>query len=382
MQIQNGYDIIMKIDDKDIFSEYPCEFLNATIYENIEEFIPTCTIDLGINGIALEEFPFVDGSKIEITIQSNGYEINNTYHFRLYNIEEISQNGWVLSIRLFCVLDFFDGYLPGNTFNTNTTTSEIFNKIADKFQLEKDIDVTNDKQLWVAGENNLYQFMTYMTQYAYIDEKSAMFWCFDGQKKLLFKNIINIFNQEINNAFTFVQAALYNSQNKIYRYVNINANILSGTNNILNQGYGGNNYYFDLMTYNIKEANSKFVVAENRMLNISKELSKGLANTMLPFDVGNFHEKYFAAYKQNRRSLSTFSTEAILTTDCLQSFKLAEIVKLIYMDNGDIDLAIKPLSGNYIIAGINTIISKGAVVAKVRLLTQGLNTQSQKVETY
>ena len=382
MEIQNGYNITLKIDGKDLFSEYPCEFLNSVIYENIEDLVPTCTIDLGIMGMALEELPFVDGSKIEIHIQSDGYGVDNTYLFRLYDIEEINQNGWILSIRLFCALDFFDGYTQGNTFNTNATTSEIFKKIANNYQLENDIDPTNDKQLWVAGENNLYQFMTYMTQYAYIDEKSAMFWCFNGQKKLLFKNIIDIFSKEAKDAFTFIQAAFYDSQEKIYRYVNINANISSGTNNIRNQGYGGNNYYFDLLTYNIKEANSRFVVAENRMLNISKELSKGLANTMLPFDVGNFHEKYFNAYKQNKRTLSTFSTEVTLTTDCLQSFKLAEIVKLIYMDNGDIDLAIKPLSGNYIIAGINTIISKQAIVANVRLLTQGLNTKSQTVETY
>lgn len=382
MEIQNGYNLTIKIDDKDIFSEYPCEFLNAAIYESIENVVPTCTIDLGIGGDAFKELPFVDGSKIEINIQSDPYEVERTYNFRLYNIEKILQNTWMISIRISGILDFFEGYTPGNVFNANATTSEIFNKVASQFQLKNTIDTTNDKQLWVAGENNIYQFLSYITQYAYVDEKSAMFWCLDAEKQLLFRNLTTVFSQERNDAFTFVQGVGYDTENKIYRYVSANAHVLSGINNIRNQGYGGNDYYFNLLDYNLKEANSKFVVAENRMLNISKELSKGLANRLLPFDVGNFHENYYNAYKQNKRIMSTFSTEVILSTDCLQKFKLSEIVKLVYMDAGDIDLAVVPLSGSYIISDLNTIVSKNAIIAKLKLIGQGLNTKSKVVETY
>lgn len=382
MQIQNGYILTIKIDGKDLFSEFPCEFLNANIYESIEDIIPYCTIDLGIHGSALKELPFVDGSKIEINIQQNESEINNTYNFRLYNIESIKQTNWILIMRLSGLLDFYDGYKPGNTFNAFNNTSEIFNNISNQYKLTAKIDQTNDKQLWIAGESNLYQFMTYMTQHAYIDEKSAMFWCFDGKKNLIYKNIIGLFNEQLKDAFTFVQAVPFDKENKIYRYISIDARVKSGENNLQNHGYGGDDYYFDLLDYNTKAVNSKYTVAESRMLNISKELSQGLSAEILPFNVGNFHEKYFTAEKQNKRTLSTFSTEIFIGSDCLQSFNLADVVKLIYMDSGDEELTTIPLSGNYLLSGIHTIISKHAIVANARLIGQGLNTISPTVETY
>ena len=71
-------------------------------------------------------------------------------------------------------------------------------------------------------------------------------------------------------------------------------------------GYGGIDNYFDLIDYQWKEVSAKKVIAESNILNISKELSQGLAQEWYPFDVGNFHKNYWLAkIKTNEYYLHT-----------------------------------------------------------------------------
>jgi len=343
--------------------------------------MPTCVLDLLFYAQAFDTYPIVDGSSIEVTIQNADLNINETYNFGVYNIEEIKQNQQFLTMRITGVVDFYSGYIDGNILNSYCNTYEIFNKVADDCKLKKDIDMTNDKQLWVAGEKNVYDFLTYLTQHAYIDDTSGMFWCLTANNTILFKNISNIL-KNVNDAFIISQVTGYDPQNKTYNYTSADLKVESGFCNVVEGGYGGKDFYFDLEKYEQQEADSRIVISANKMINISKNLSQGLQNSYLPLNIGNYHPNYYNAYKQNIRTLSTLSIHAYLLCQTLQPFKLGELVKFVYSDSQELDTGSKILSGNYIITKKHIEIQKETVICDLQLSTTGFNAKSPVVETY
>ena len=132
----------------------------------------------------------------------------------------------------------------------------------------------------------------------------------------------------------------------------------------------------------MKDVSAKKVVAESKMMNISKELSKGLAQQFFPFDIGNFHSNYYLAYKQNRRILSTYSSYTVLKTEFLQSYRLGQIVNFEYTDSMNDNNKLESLSGVYMIDAIHIMITTSSIKSNVELVMQGLNGKNTLQETY
>jgi hypothetical protein len=158
--------------------------------------------------------------------------------------------------------------------------------------------------------------------------------------------------------------------------------ITSGTENLLHEGYGGDDKYFDLLSYQWKYPAARKVIAESNLINISKELSNGLATNWYPFDVGNFHKNYWLARKQNARILATYSTYAILQSQYLMNYRLGQIVKFVLMDSQDDKNSVKMGSGIFIIKSIAMRITLKSITATLKLAMQGLNGQATTRETY
>ena len=325
MNIQATYDVDIFIDGLNLFDAPGVTFVEARILEDLSDPVPSCTLTLSVPLGWINQRSIVDGTKIRFDIKSKRYEISESLYFRLYDILQLSIEQNFCTIKLNGVLDFHQGYRFYNQFNMYGSSSDVFTQVAKQLELKYSIDPTNDYQLWASGENNLYFHLNSVAKHGWIDELSAMIWAFDRHKTLLYKNLTALFRNRNQKCWSFIQLpSLYNSKEKHYGYASATMQITSGTENLLHEGYGGDDKYFDLLSYQWKYPAARKVIAESNLINISKELSNGLATNWYPFDVGNFHKNYWLARKQNARILATYSTYAILQSQYLMNYRLGQ----------------------------------------------------------
>lgn len=382
MKIQDVYDLNVFIDDLNLFEAPGVVFVRGEIFESIANPIPTCELEVNIPIDWFDARSIVDGTTIKFSIKSKVFEINNIYTFRIFNIKKLALQQKYVYLLIEGIIDFYTGYETGNIFNSYCSSSGIFSAVANKYNLLYDIDQTNDTQLWVAGENNTFQFLNYIARYGWIDETSAMIWCIDRNKRLIYKNLTTLFRNRKEDIYKFIQSPIANLKNKEFSYTGATASIQAGLENLKENGYGGSDLYFDLLNYNYTQANSKKVVAESNLINISKELSKGLSNSWYPFEIGNQHKNYYNAFKQNNRILSTYSSYVTLQSQFFQPCRLCQIVNFEYLDAQDIKNELIALSGIYIISAIHISISLKAITSTMELSMQGLNGKAITRETY
>jgi len=383
MNIQETYDVDIFIDGLNLFDAPGVTFVEARILEDLSDPVPSCTLLLSVPLGWINQRSIVDGTKIRFDIKSKRYEISESLYFRLYDILQLSIEQNFCTIKLNGVLDFHPGYRFYNQFNIYGSSSDVFTEVAKQFELNYSIDPTNDYQLWASGENNLYFHLDNIAKYGWVDEFSAMIWGFDRHKTLLYKNLSALFRNRNQKCWSFIQLpSLYNSKEKHYGYASATMQITSGTENLLHEGYGGDDKYFDLLSYQWKYPAARKVIAESNLINISKELSNGLATNWYPFDVGNFHKNYWLARKQNARILATYSTYAILQSQYLMNYRLGQIVKFVLMDSQDDKNSVKMGSGIFIIKSIAIRMTLKSITSTLKLAMQGLNGQAITRETY
>lgn len=382
MIIQDIYELDIFIDKLNILTTPGVIFSSARIYESISKPVPSCELELIVPIGWLDQRSIVDGTLIEFQIKCTIFNFQEKLSFRLFNISRIQLDQKFATIKLVGVLDFYDGYRHANEYNLYGKSSDIFNLIANDFNLDSDIDTTNDKQLWVSTNKNLYSFFIYLAAHGWIDETSAMLWFFNRNKKLNYKNLTNIFRERSNDLYKFVQTAIPDYKNKEYVYANAIVSVQAGFENLVNGGYGGKDNYFDLLSYEWKEINPKKVIAESNLINISKELAQGLAQQWYPFDFGNFHPNYWLAYKQNKRILATYSTIVALNCQFFMPYQLGELVNFILQDSQDMNNKVNSISGTFVVSAIKINISLQSITSDLELVMQGLNGVARTRETY
>lgn len=374
MKVQNGlYDLDIFIDGLNLFQAPRTIFISGDIYESIMNPLPTCKLEVIIPLDWLDSRTISDGTIITYQIKSERLNIDERTQFRVFNINEISLDQQFAKLKIDGVLDTYFGYIAGNHSNIFGNSSDVFKSIATKHTLSSDIDATNDSQLWIAGQKNVFQYLIDVAAHGWIDDTSAMIWCLDRKKTLLYKNLTSLFRNRQHNIYNFIQKPIQVCKDKEYEYGIIKASIQSGSNNLKNDGYGGEEYYFDLNTYTLKSVAAKKTVAESKFINIDKELSQGLMDSQFAFDVGNFHPNYYLALKQNKRILATYSSYIELQCQHLQNFRLGQIVNYQFLDSQSLKDSSVALSGTGIIDAIRTKISKEYITANVEIVSQGMN---------
>lgn len=382
MIIQNIYDLNIYIDNLNIFNAPGCILMEAEIYEAINVPLPSCILKLNVPIGWIDDRSIVDGTLIRFTIDAPQLNISEDIKFRLFNLDilEVTQN--FCQIELKGIIDIFAGYQNANHLNMYGSSSDLFKQICKYLGITYDIDNTNDEQLWVAGENNIFQFISKTARFGWVDELSGMFWCIDRDKRLIYKNLTTLFRNRSNKIGTFIQNIYPDINKNQFSYSKATASMQSGFENIINGGYGGNDKYFDILTYDWKSVSAKKVVAESKILNINKDLSKGLADQWYPFDIGNFHKNYWLAQKQNSRILSTYSSYVTLVTQMFMNYHIGQIVNYEYIDAQDINNKVKMLSGTFMIDAIKIKISLKAITSILEIVTQGINGTALTQETY
>lgn len=386
------YQVSIELKDADITKAIRVNSCN--IYESISQLIPTCEIDLTlpIDLINFKPEIFSDGTPITISLKTRddfkGFQINETYNFRLYKIAELEVDSVFLHCIVYGIFDCYKLFEDGNQYNANANTSEIVCKIAGVCGLQCEKDGTSDKQLWIAGEKNARDFIKYMAKYGYINDTSGIFWCVTRNKKLIYKNIITAFNNCSNGSCkTLLPAAGFDKNNKVITCTNLITTVNNGENNIKHSGYGGKDSYFVLKDYKLKKAYCNKTSACSSCCNVNSELSKGLSTVWPGFDVGNVHEKYYQAPRQNDRILAMFSTEFEAYCQFMQPCELTNVLDIkyaySYAKSSDSNINIlNPFSTKAMVHSHRIEISPMGVSSYIGLVMQGLNINAEKSGSY
>jgi len=376
MIVNNIYDINILISDVDIFGTGIATRVNCKIEESISDGVPICKIAFLSSKDFLDGFPIIDGTKVTINIKSQLFNIDEKLLFRVANITATPiKNDMIFSLD--CIIDFYELFRAPIKYCMNNNSSEVFNFILKENNLNGSIHQTQDKQLWAPSETNLGQWMTYVASHAWASPQSGFYWFINRTKNLFFLDIDKIIHESKNVAkFYYGDIEENDISNKIIRYKNITTKINSGEENLFNNGYNGNNYHFDLNSYTTKKENANKVRAVSEIVNINKELSKGLGENILQFDVGNHHKNFFLAEAQNKRVLSTFSTYVGVTCEYFRPIKLSQVCTMQAMSPTQANGEINTLNIKYIVSKIIININSSTVNMEAELCSQGYNGKS------
>lgn len=382
--VQNGrYNLSISIDNMDLLST-GCQLGKCSLYESIFTHIPTCEMSITVPSKLMDQRSIVDGSKIRIEIEfcfETG-KPKEAYTYRIYKINKLELKEQYITLDIEGVIDFYEGYTEANKYNKFASTGEIFKQIAETNGLASSISLTNDEQLWIAGQKNVFHFLQFLSERGWINETSCMFWALDRHKILIYRDLSSLIAQRSDDLYTFKQTPFSETEKLTYGYSTCSSSIASGEENVYGYGYGGKDHYFDLLSYEQKEVTAKKAIAWSNLFNINKELSKGLSDTFFQFDVGNHHPNYNLAKIQNKRLLSTYSSYTTLESQFFQPYRLGQIVNLEYTDVRNPQYKIDCLSGIRIIDAIRIDITMAYIRSSVELAMQGLNGRSLVQEVY
>lgn len=376
MIINAFYDVHITVGDIDVLDPSFATRTICKITESVSSSVPVCEISFYSSMDFLINYPIVDGTKIKILINSKELSIEDAYYFRVTRLRVVP-HGSNLFFVVNGIIDFYELFREPTKYSMFGNSSEIFSKIAQDNNLQGSIYQTNDSQLWAPTETNLGQWLGYITAHAWSSESSAFYWFLNKKKNLYFLDIDKLIYESKNIVkFYYGDTLSSDVEDRVVRYRNLFLDMKPGDENLYNSGYNGNNYHFDLLSYNTKKENANKVRAVSEIVNINKELSQGLGIDFLPFDMGNHHKNFFIAEAQNKRILSTFSTYLILSCDYFRPLKLSQVSTINATSSNSSDQEINTMNIKYIVSKIVTSIDSSNVSMEVELCSQGYNGRS------
>lgn len=381
MIINNLYDVSLQVGNVDILDNNNASKVNCVMEESIYDKFPMCKVTFLSSTEFMDENPIVDGTKIIITVKSEAFNIKEQWIFRVIKLSAIP-SGPDMLYSIDGIIDFYEFFRDPTKYSMKNNTSEIFKNIAKVNNVSARIYNSQDNQLWVPSQCNLYQWLNYITQHAWASQQSGYFWCMDRNKSLFYIDVDRLVYESKNiPIFLYGDTAIDDIDSKVIRYKNLLINADTGSENLFNRGYDGDVSYFDLLSYSIKKQKANKVRAVSEIININKELSAGgLKKDMAQFNVGNHHENFFIAETQNRRILSTFSTYVNLACEFFVPIKLSQVCTIKGASHNSTAESVNSINIKYIVGKIVTKINSSTVNMDVELCSQGYNGKS--LESY
>lgn len=369
--IRNFYEFKILIGNVTVSTGAGASFISAVIDESIEDIYSICNVIFEGNESFISDNAIVDGTPIKIFIKSKELNFSYVYYFRVGKIVTVQSTEKSYRYTITGYTDFYHLFEPPTSFAFYGKSSQVFKNIADAYNLESEIDETSDEQLWVCSEQNIKEWLTFISSRGWRSETSGMFWCLDRHRCLLYKDINTLFG--LPSTYTFAPGTgSATLDSKTMYYVTSTVANKSIEENIKNNGYGGSDFNFNLLEYQLKETKANKVKAYSNIININKDVSNGLKQSFNPFNVGNFHEHYYEAHDQNMRVLSTFSTYYLLTCQFFQPIRLCQMANVVKnsLSGGNTS---KTLNMKSMIHKIQINLIDGNVNMTVGLCTQGFN---------
>lgn len=369
--LRKYYEFKIIIGDACITTGAGATFQQAIITESIENLYSICNIIFEGSESFISDAAIVDGTPIKIFLKSKELNFSYVYYYRVGKVVVNQSTNNSYKYNIIGYTDFYHLFEPATDFAIKTRSSEIFRNIANIYNLESEIDTTNDEQLWICSEQNLKEYLSFVASRGWIDETSGMFWCIDRHRCLIYKDINTLFNQPTR--YTFAPGTSSGTlDSKTMYYITSVVDSRTMEENIQNNGYGGSDFYFDLLNYELKETAAKKVKAYSNIININKEVSQGLKQSYYPFNIGNVHEHYYEAHDQNMRVLSTFSTYYLLTCQFFQPVRIGQMANVVKnsLSGGNVS---KSLNIKSMIHDLQITFVEENVNMTVGLCTQGFN---------
>lgn len=376
-----------------------CTIYGVSLHESICDIVSTCKIEVEVPYTWLDDQYLTDGSTISIQMKLNEELANDLkeydekpYIYRIFGIEKIEDHGLLVRLIINGVTDFICGYGDANKLNCACTTSNVFETFAKEYKFSKtDIDKTNDKQLWISNGRTIYQFLTYCCQYGWINNTSAMMWAIDRNKKLYYKNIVNLFNSGCKDGKCMnIRVGSLG--------VPVVTNVPFGLNNVKLNAYGSDGDVFTLVEgeeskYDYINTNSGELTKTSECTCVCKNCGCKSGQDWFPFNVGNHNENYFRAVLQNKQILSTYSTflsvqftpstgvvaknSIIPFFGAFHLFDTANLTYSVHAEKGKF-INMEALTSRCMVESIDVNITQEHAATNVKFVMQGFNTKNEK----
>ena len=377
MIINKLYEVHILIGGMDIYDYGNASNLNCTITEDVFTGVPICALTFTSSPQFLSRFPIVDGTLVEIQIKSKVFKIDEKYNFRVAKLTA-TPNANLIFFELSCYLDFYELYRGALKYALCGNSSDVFQSVADRNNLQSMIHATDDRQVWVASEQNLANWLSTVAGRGWASDVSGMYWFVNRKKQLFYVDIDRLIYGTKAPRVTFQcgRTQLDDVENNIIKYQSFNITTNTGEENLFNNGYGGDNSHFSLLKYSVEDVQATKVRAASEIINISKELSQGLGETYSMIDTGNFHPHYYLAWEQNRRVLSTYSSYVNLVCEYFRPLNLSQVVTLKATASNKENSDINSLTLKYIISSLSIVINSSNIGMNIQLCSQGYNGKS------
>lgn len=378
MIINGIYDVTFTINNIELLNSHIAAGFVFSYNENIVDGFPVCQAAFTTSYQFISSNPIVDGSLMIITIEDTISKTKETLMFRASAVK-ITPTMGVCSLTIEGYVDFYEFFRNPNKYAIYGLSSEVFSNVAQINRMNSDIDQTNDIQLWVPSEENVGSWLNLVAKHGWCSANSCMIWFVDRLRKLYYKDLGDLFyNSKNTKTFKYGSPLPTDKKENIYRYKSVDFSTDTGLENVKSNGYGGKNHRFDLLSYGIKTENANKVRAVTEIVNVNKELSQGVPENMMEFDVGNFHSHYFLAEKQNKRIRSLFSTYAKVISPYYLPIRLGEVVILVPSSNGTENEQVKSLNCRYIISSLSLTMTQNSISTNIMLCTSGYNGSSKE----
>lgn len=377
MIVNKIYDVHILIGGIDICDYGNANNINCTITEDVFSGVPVCALAFLSSSAFLSQVPIVDGTPVEIQIKSKVFEIDEKYNFRVAKMQA-TPDANLIFFEISCYLDFYELYRGALKYALCGNSSDVFQSVADRNNLQSLIHATDDRQIWVASEQNLANWLSTVAGRGWASDVSGMCWFMNRKKQLFYVDIDRLIYGTKTPRVTlqYGRTQFGDVENNIVKYKSFNMVTNTGEENLFNNGYGGDDSHFDLLKYSVEDVKAAKVRAASEIVNINKELSQGLGETYSMIDTGNFHPHYYLAWEQNRRVLSTYSSYINLICEYFRPLNLSQVVTMSAMASNKANSNINSLTLKYIISSLSIVINSSNIGMNIQLCSQGYNGKS------
>jgi len=328
------------------------------IVNNIYDKLPTIRMTLiDDKNIFANKLQLTDGLKISVYIGNfldNGsnkrdeQDLMYSLMFDMVSAPEVKIETSAKKITIYGVLNFLAYWKDSKPFHYTGTSNEIFKLIAKELDLKYHGVKTNDYMTWHNFSKSKAEFVSDVTDRAYIKDGSCMlsYITIDGGFHL-----IDV-NSEKNPDYILIPIGADDPKNKVYRYSNINYNYNSALNN-LTYGYKNTSYQYsfarsDYYTKDTKALN-KYADKENSTIKLDYNYSDYYNLNRYDYDlidqvnsevdsinVGNVHPNWNKAYYQNKRYKSLFNVYCEVYIDNITPINVGDKIQVAFESINDL----------------------------------------------
>lgn len=343
-----------------------------TIIQNIQMIVPTLRLKMRDgSGVTTDQFPIVDGAKLEVTIGADQSTDNaKTAVFRVVGAPDFSPGRGAPELEVRAVLDAFK-FLSGQPTKSYTgTSSAVVKEIAAECGLQSLVDNTDDSMTWLPFNKRFASFVAMMSDHAWASPSSFYAFGVDERRRLHYRDIDRLIVGQPQSNY-YLGSPPNDRSPKPQKVVEYQIKSASA---VLNNWVG---YGYRMHQTGMDGAAKSYEKVEATRLNNNFDMSRSVQNEVgmarreyAPPDMGNTHPRFMHARHQNKRLRALYGTDIHVMCEHFTDDDLFDLVKFNLMNqvSGESNSGV---SGNYVITAKTRSIVGNGYYEKLVLTGQG-----------